>query len=496
MEEIIEVLREVEKARSAVEELRALNAIVSDQSQSQETRMHAQQNWNAICSNLEKQVQSNAEKLESGRYAGKEKMDSLNKVVTLGDVFGAKNATVAEELRTAVRENSTSSRLTVSGSVTNSQGQALANTNAAQVLLFGNNTYSGTTTVKIGTPNLNSAGTLAGTQVNNAQAGQQALSVTGVPGNNVKGWINNNSTSSAGITLAPAQKLGDLTQNFYLNDNVVLQQVKGKKQAAEPAKTAPGKPDTGGKVLAVDEFIFDRDDSKMKLKTQEMKEAPKPGAESEGRKKQEEVMDAEQTRGLNIARGNRQQQLEQAQLAVSNVNAPDQPAAPSQPLPAARPMPAPGVQPPMPQVTLAPLATAVPGLPYAPGARSPFRGPIPEAAKSSVTLPNEPAVQPSYRGLPNIMAALPGNVPVAAAAPTGNELQLGYLQPLGRLSLAVDFPTEGHVYHFQKVKANAVLELKFSDPKIMQRWVRIGIFAAIAIVLWLLGRLLRKRRAT
>jgi len=73
---------------------------------------------------------------------------------------------------------------------------------------------------------------------------------------------------------------------------------------------------------------------------------------------------------------------------------------------------------------------------------------------------------------------------------------LGYLQPLGRLSLAVDFPTEGHVYHFQKVKANAVLELKFSDPKIMQRWVRIGIFAAIAIVLWLLGRLLRKRRAT
>ena len=56
---------------------------------------------------------------------------------------------------------------------------------------------------------------------------------------------------------------------------------------------------------------------------------------------------------------------------------------------------------------------------------------------------------------------------------------MGYLHPLGRLSLAVDFPTEGHVYHFQKVKANAVLDIKFSDPKIMQHWIRIGIFAAI-----------------
>ena len=34
--------------------------------------------------------------------------------------------------------------------------------------------------------------------------------------------------------------------------------------------------------------------------------------------------------------------------------------------------------------------------------------------------------------------------------------------PLGRLSLAVDFPTEGHVYHFQKVKANAVLDIKIA----------------------------------
>ena len=81
-----------------------------------------------------------------------------------------------------------------------------------------------------------------------------------------------------------------------------------------------------------------------------------------------------------------------------------------------------------------------------------------------------------------------------AGAATGKEQELGYLHPLGRLSLAVDFPTEGHVYHFQKVKANAVLDIKFSDPKIMQRWIRIGIFAAIAVVLWLLGRLRPRSR--
>ena len=69
------------------------------------------------------------------------------------------------------------------------------------------------------------------------------------------------------------------------------------------------------------------------------------------------------------------------------------------------------------------------------------------------------------------------------------------LQALGRLSLAVDFPTEGRVHHFQKVKANAALELWFADPKIAQRWTRLAIFAGIAVILWLVGRFGAARRA-
>ncbi|MES2568946.1 MAG: hypothetical protein V4710_02700, partial [Verrucomicrobiota bacterium] len=40
----------------------------------------------------------------------------------------------------------------------------------------------------------------------------------------------------------------------------------------------------------------------------------------------------------------------------------------------------------------------------------------------------------------------------------------------GRISLAVDFPTEGTVYHFKKIKANAVLEVSVIRSQLFERW--------------------------
>ena len=69
------------------------------------------------------------------------------------------------------------------------------------------------------------------------------------------------------------------------------------------------------------------------------------------------------------------------------------------------------------------------------------------------------------------------------------------IQQLGRLSLSVDFPTQGHVHHFQKTKASAVLEISISDPEIGKRWVRIAIFAGLALLLVIVGRIVATRQA-
>lgn len=89
-------------------------------------------------------------------------------------------------------------------------------------------------------------------------------------------------------------------------------------------------------------------------------------------------------------------------------------------------------------------------------------------------------------------ADVAGNVGAMGNAPENAEQKA--LQQLGRLSLAVDFPVQGHVHHFQKAKASAVIEVSFADPGIAQRWVRIGIFAGLAALLAFAGRVFAGRR--
>ena len=175
-------------------------------------------------------------------------------------------------------------------------------------------------------------------------------------------------------------------------------------------------------------------------------------------------MNKDESRQLRYARGNRAQQFEQSQV-MQNADVQQlakQPAAqqPQMERPAPQPMPEakpPGMMPP--PTTVAPGAGPQPTLPPA--------------------KPGEPA------------AAVPP-MPDGAAAMNAEQKAI---QKLGRLSLSVDFPTQGHVHHFQKAKANAVLEVSFSDPKIGKRWMRIGIFAGLALLLALTGRIVSARRA-
>ena len=59
------------------------------------------------------------------------------------------------------------------------------------------------------------------------------------------------------------------------------------------------------------------------------------------------------------------------------------------------------------------------------------------------------------------------------------------LRPNGRVSLAVDFPSEGGFAHFKKLKANAALDLWISRPSAFERLGWLVKFAVLALVLGL-----------
>ena len=62
------------------------------------------------------------------------------------------------------------------------------------------------------------------------------------------------------------------------------------------------------------------------------------------------------------------------------------------------------------------------------------------------------------------------------------------LRSEGRISLAVDFPQEGEVYHFKKIKDDARLTLWSVQPSRFVRLGWLGILLAILAVVWAVGR--------
>ncbi len=68
------------------------------------------------------------------------------------------------------------------------------------------------------------------------------------------------------------------------------------------------------------------------------------------------------------------------------------------------------------------------------------------------------------------------------------------LQPAGRISLAVDFPTEGQLFHFKKVKANARLGLTVVTPETFVRWKYLAVALVLAALLTWINRVMERRR--
>ena len=54
------------------------------------------------------------------------------------------------------------------------------------------------------------------------------------------------------------------------------------------------------------------------------------------------------------------------------------------------------------------------------------------------------------------------------------------LQPAGAISLPIDFPTGGRVYHFKKLNANAKLTLWITNEQGLEKWKWLLAFLVVA----------------
>lgn len=516
MAEVIAVAREVEKARSGVAELMTLNSIIADSTVSEETRANAKRNWAGKYSEVQQQWALNGGTLNAVQGDIASNKNTYKGAATINDgvlvqKLTASNTYVGEQLAKVAAENRDIEQRRA-GQQQGAQGnareaatvdmngltQTASNANAAQALLFGNNTYSGATNINAGTLNVGNTVNVAGGNLGSQNTGgiTNQINVGGV-GNKItangtmqqgtlnlnngsqRPGVNNNATVSntgqnlrwnanpnlnntmqtATTNATPNGKPAD-ARNFYVNDNVVLQQTKTGKGTLTLTKSGSGTLTLGttantyggGKGDAAAKGMQQNDDLALRDRG-DMAKVPATKKDTGGAPKDGKDMDTNQdeTRSSRYARGNRAQQFEQAQTFSTNADVQQGQKEMQAQQPAATQMP---------QEKPAPMV-------------------VPSAASA-------PGGGPSIPGLP-----APGGVPETAPVNAKREA----IQKLGRLSLSVDFPTQGHVHHFQKAKANAVLEVSFSDPKIGKRWMRIGIFAGLALLLALTGRIVSARRA-
>lgn len=248
-------------------------------------------------------------------------------------------------------------------------------------------------------------------------------------------WLENR-LYSVPATQVPVPALADQTGNFFINDNVVLQrpQFAQGKVPADPAAEVE-------KNLALE--------NKGLKKSADDVQAGQGGGSAKGN------VQLNTARGVQLNRGNEGEAQAQTQPPV---NQPQSPASDD----AEGGM---GGRRAVPQSAdaAAPQQRSEPGRPDAP--------PI-------------PGFEPVF----SVDASRPGSG-------LGREPFQERLQPEGRISLAVDFPTDGRVYHFKKVKAHANLDVTVTTPAAWTRWKWLALACALAALLAGLSRMMDRRAA-
>ena len=510
MEAVLGDLNKVEKIESKRQEQKALFSILNSTKASAATRQNAKNNWGILQKEIETDnrdenfAETNSFFRRGGTAATPKPTpaeESVGKkgIAQQGDYVANKRKAVSEELareaqKVAELEKQPPSDFPFIAPGTpvgtspitagNRSGNVAMSANAIDALLFGS---SGASAYNPGqSQQLNNAQTSNAGNINGQSEQLVAPGLANEAGNNRTAQPAQNWTANGGYALqkpaatpVPANAEG-AGNNLYLNDNIVLQQrvvvEKGnmaKADAKERVEALPAKRQAAAQAGRGDDFASALAKNLPQAKDQQrelsemapqMKQAE--AAEGKGGKVQTENF-------FNTARGNsvRFKEQQQAQMpqqqpaempALRQPQAQDAPAADA----AAR------------METLAKMAAAAPAAP--PAGRNTFTG---ATAVTAGTLGIDARAQAFGGG-----AGGGGLAQGAASA----EDEARRMQTAGRISLAVDFPTEGQVLHFKKVKANAHLTLTTGTPETWVRWQYLAAALALAGALLVVRRLVEK----
>ncbi len=432
MRAVLDVLHDVEKGRTQVEELKALNKLIQSGTLKGEALANAQRNFMATCDVLNKSIGKNDGVLGSN-------WDSLNvlskaasvktrkDVQSLWDEGNVGNTYNAKELEKAITDN---------GRILSEQGMS-RDVQALQ-----------------GQGQLNVPAPLPQARSGEEQRKDKGLKYDGR-------WKSKVAEQKQQAAKQEAGRYDDASKsNLVVNDSIVIQQAKVANQPVPPADAKPAKPGEMTKQPPLQMEFGGKGSGFGKLREKDAlsADAKKPVAKSE-------ELAQSQTRELNTARGNPvfsgKDNARDEEIGEISVATEQRAASPAE-------------------------------LPY-------FRGRgNQEGQRSSPTAPalatGTAAGSGKGAGEGSKNAPAPGVDPFSnLASPPPNPVLTG-LEADGRISLAVDFPTEGRVYRFLKLKSHAELVLHFADPKSGLVWTNVWIFSGIAAGLFAIGRFAAARR--
>jgi hypothetical protein len=415
MAEVVEVAREVEKGRAAVEELKSLNKLLASDNLDAATWYNAQANFDYFCRQVDMQVATNtlrlsdinssAEKvkLQTGKDQLQQKLSELT--VTNGGISADLSQAVADNRKLQDRNNARFANQ--SGEVNNFNQQQAAG-------------MHGDIQGQFGSVSANGQLQFAQSQVSQSE----------------DRWKNNARSAQKLVpTAQPGEAKGD-QQNFYLNDNIVLKERREKAITNQSAEGIDNGRGNNGKKDLADKESFEKFSQSVVGNADEKKAL-------DGLDENKREGGAGGGRGSNYSRGNRAQ-FEEAQLKAQ-------------------------------------VAQQLQPQPQRIGANTPATSPIAAVTPPPLAAPANPVLGATLEDLPVLQAPGGMGIPAGPAARTG-------LEATGRISLAVDFPTEGQVFHFQKIKSNAQLEIQFKDTKPGPRWGILALFALAALPLWFFTR--------
>jgi hypothetical protein len=501
MEAVLGDLNKTEKLESKMQEFKSLSAIITSPNVSAEVRANAKRNWDMLCATIrtENRDENFAEtnSLYSRRGGATPKPtpaeESVGKkgIAQQGDYVFNKRRALNEELGREVQKladfekNEPQQQMQQQMQIIagNRSGNAAISANAIDALIFNNPVQAPAQ------PQAQAAGASAIANAN-LQPGANAGANIGQNGQmnpeqnpgaqQVQKWSANGLfAGQQAQTVAPAAGAEPAAagNNYFLNDNVVLQRkviaaenadAQGRPAAKGGETRAPAaeKPAMSHAKGAADDFARKLPEAKSELQAGDL-DASKTKAGYEKAAEGKDAGLAEKDVVFNTARANAGRLVQQSEQRKQEMA--QQLATPQ----------APGLPPPAQlggQNTFTGATTLNGGVPSLPN-------PGPSQANPPVVL----------SGILNQSAAATPAAPGGGVAPGSAEAEAQRLQSAGRISLAVDFPTEGQVLHFKKVKSNAQLALTTFTPASFTRWEFLAVAIVLAGVLMLVPRLFARR---